>query len=473
MQLNTPLVLELPKAPAPAEALSRFRRWSRPVLFQSAASRPELGRDSFLTAGPLLTWDVSLEELHQARLAAPEAESATQTAFAAIRQALQRFQAPTIPGLPPFQGGLAGVVSYELGGLWEKLPPSGPELTPAVSVGLYDWAIAWNHELGKAWLIVQPGHGLRSTSPAERGREIEAALHSPVAPAADCDAPPARTAGGDPFARITGLASNFDRPSYEHAVARVIRYIHAGDIFQANLSQRFRAPAIGHPIDLYRRLAAVNPAPFAGYYDGGDFQVISASPERFLRLTGDEVETRPIKGTRPRRPGVEADLLTRDELRESEKDRAENVMIVDLLRNDLSRVCRPGSIRVPQLCVVETYETVQHLVSEVRGRLKPGLDFFDLLAATFPGGSITGAPKIRAMEVITELEQVPRGPYCGSLFYVGVDGHADSSILIRTLTQSEGVLHFPAGGGITSQSEPAAEYEETLHKVEGLIRALE
>jgi para-aminobenzoate synthetase component 1 len=201
--------------------------------------------------------------------------------------------------------------------------------------------------------------------------------------------------------------------------------------------------------------------------------VLSSSPERFLRVEDGVVETRPIKGTRQRRPAPEADLFTRDELRESEKDRAENVMIVDLLRNDLSRVCRPGSIRVPKLCAVETYETVQHLVSEVRGELRAGRDFWDLLAASFPGGSITGAPKVRAMEIITELERVARGPYCGSLFYCGFDGRADSSILIRTFVQRGGWIQCSVGGGIVAQSDPEAEYEETLHKAAGMLRALD
>jgi len=369
---------------------------------------------------------------------------------------------------------LAGIVSYEAGHLWEQLPDAGPELTPAVSVGLYDWVLAWDHLENRAWIIVQQAPGFRSQTADQRLKAIQTVLQGgPTLPGVPhrAEQPGPRPSGL--FDRIPGLTSNFTRETYEQAVSRIVRYIHAGDIFQANLSQRFSAPATLPPVELYRRLAAVNPAPFAGYYDGGSFQVISASPERFLRLTGREVETRPIKGTRARRPGAEADLFTRDELRESDKDRAENVMIVDLLRNDLSRVCRPGSIRVPQLCTVETYETVQHLVSEVRGELRPGLDFFDLLAATFPGGSITGAPKIRAMEIITELEQVPRGPYCGTLFYLGFNGEADSSILIRTFTQSQGRLYFPAGGGITAQSDPASEYEETLHKVEGLLRALE
>jgi para-aminobenzoate synthetase component 1 len=271
---------------------------------------------------------------------------------------------------------------------------------------------------------------------------------------------------------LPGLLSNFARDDYLRAVERAIEYIYAGDIFQVNLSQRLLYPAIGNPLDLYLRLRERNPAPFAGYFAHGDWVVASASPERFVSVTDGEVETRPIKGTRSRRPGAEADLFTRDELRESEKDQAENVMIVDLLRNDLSRVCRPGSVRVPELCRVETYETVQHLVSQIRGQLAPDRSAWDLFRAVFPGGSITGAPKVRSMEIIAELEPTARGPYCGSLFYIGYNGQADSNILIRTFTVRHGWIQCPVGGGIVAQSDSAAEYEETLVKAEGMLRAL-
>eukprot|EP00913_Durusdinium_trenchii_P008862 g8328.t1 len=269
-----------------------------------------------------------------------------------------------------------------------------------------------------------------------------------------------------------GLLSDFSRDEYIRTVERVIEYIVSGDVFQANLSQRLLFPLRQSPDELYRRLRTENPAPFAGYFAHNDWAIASASPERFLRVAGREVETRPIKGTRRRAAGPEADLFTRDALRESDKDQAENVMIVDLLRNDLSRVCRPGSLRVPQLCAVETFETVQHLVSEVRGELELGRDTWDLLAATFPGGSITGAPKVRAMEILSELEPTARGPYCGSLFYTGFDGTTDSNILIRTFICRNGWIQCPVGGGVIAQSDPVAEYEETMHKAEGMLRVL-
>ena len=269
---------------------------------------------------------------------------------------------------------------------------------------------------------------------------------------------------------MSNVTSTFTRGQYLRTVDRVIEYIHAGDIFQANLSQRLLARAPCDPIELFGRLRRVNPAPFAGLMLWDDWAVISASPERYLCVTDGEVETRPIKGTRQRKRGPEADLFTRDELRESDKDQAENVMIVDLLRNDLSRVCQAGSIRVPHLCSVETYETVQHLVSEVRGQLRTGTTTWDLLRATFPGGSISGAPKVRAMQIIAELEPTVRGPYCGSLFYVGFDGQTDSNLLIRSFAQRYGWLQCNVGGGIVAQSNAAAEYEETLTKAAGMLK---
>jgi para-aminobenzoate synthetase component 1 len=271
----------------------------------------------------------------------------------------------------------------------------------------------------------------------------------------------------------SGLLSNFSLNDYRAAVERAIDYIHAGDIFQVNLAQRLLYPARGEALDLYLRLRHCNPAPFAAWFDLGTAQIASASPERFFSVQGGRVEARPIKGTRRRTAWAEADLFAGDELLESEKDRAENVMIVDLLRNDLSRVCAADSVHVSQLCGLETYQFVQHLVSVVEGSLSPGQSAATLLHAAFPGGSITGAPKVRAMEIIAELEPTARGFYCGSLGYLGFDGASDWNILIRTITAACGWWQLPVGGGIVAQSSPLREYEETWHKAEGLLRALE
>jgi para-aminobenzoate synthetase component 1 len=253
----------------------------------------------------------------------------------------------------------------------------------------------------------------------------------------------------------------------------VIEYIFAGDIFQANLSQRLEAPLLGTPLELYRRLRRRNPAPFAAFLDYGDVAIASSSPERFLRVDdGRQVETRPIKGTRPRGVGPEHDAALALALAESDKDRAENVMIVDLLRNDLSRVCRPGTVRVPELFAIEHYATVHHLVSTVVGELAPEHDAVDLLRAAFPGGSITGAPKVRAMQIIAELEPTARGVYCGAIGYVSVTGALDTNVVIRTYLVLGRDVYFQVGGGIVADSNPEQEYRETLDKARGLVAAL-
>jgi para-aminobenzoate synthetase component 1 len=375
-------------------------------------------------------------------------------------------------------------LSYDLNRAWERLrlPRCDEFQLPALAVGVYDWVLAWDHAQGRAWIISQ---GFPETEPARRTaraaqrlREVRERLTGLTNPDDERMKIANRRLQIADLSRqwaapgLPELLSNFSREDYLRAVERAIEYIYAGDIFQVNLSQRLLYPAGGEPLELYLRLRERNPAPFGGYFAHDDWVVASASPERFVRVAEREVETCPIKGTRRRRAAPEADLFTRDELRESEKDQAENVMIVDLLRNDLSRVCAPGSVRVPDLCRVESYETVQHLVSEIRGQLSPGRTAWDLFRAVFPGGSITGAPKVRSMEIICELEPTARGPYCGSLFYVGYNGQSDSSILIRTFTIRHGWIQCPVGGGIVAQSDPAAEYDETLVKAEGMLRAL-
>lgn len=467
-----PLIEKLSSPPSPLAALNACADLPYPLLMESALERTHVGRYTFLTADPYRFWE-------------PTTLPSGVDPFAEIRRELELFPAEPIPDLPPFQGGAAGVLSYDSGGAWERLPHAARDefRFPAMAVGLYDWVLAWDHATGCAWLI---SHGTPETDPLQRERRAR----DRIATVRDRLSNPAQvsrlsstdSSRSTPIPRsqlaasvsldMPGLLSNFSREGYLETVSRAIEYIAAGDIFQVNLSQRLLYPQDCDPRELYTRLRARNPAPFAAFFQGANWSIVSASPERFVSVRDRVVETRPIKGTRRRASGPEADLFTRDALRESVKDQAENVMIVDLLRNDLSRVCKPGAIRVPQLCAVETYETVQHLVSEVRGELQAGKSGWDLLAASFPGGSITGAPKVRAMEIIAELEPTARGAYCGSLFYIGYDGQMDSSILIRTFTVSGGWVQCPVGGGIVAQSDPEAEYQETLHKAEGMLRAL-
>jgi para-aminobenzoate synthetase component 1 len=458
--------------PTVADLLPIFAACPGLVVFDSAKTSAQLGRYSVLAADPVRTF-----ELREPRFGLDP--------LAEIREAMAEFQTEPVAGLPPFQGGAAGILSYELGRCFEQLPTvMYDELQiPCLAVGIYDWVIAWDHQQGRCWLISQGFSEVDQTQRSRRAQERaewvltmirkgaprrESAKFGAATLSPDIPKAPQHTAPGP-----AGLLSNFTRQNYLAAVERVIEYIRAGDIFQANLAQRLVYSSDESPLDLYLRLRQRNPAPFGGCFFRDDWAVLSASPERFIQLNQGVAETRPIKGTRRRPNDPQVDLFTADELRESEKDVAENLMIVDLLRNDLSRVCRPGSIRVPQLCEVENYETVQHLVSVVQGELHPGRDAWDLLKATFPGGSITGAPKVRAMEIISELEQVARGPYCGSLFYVGFDGRSDSSILIRTFVVRRGWVQCSVGGGVTVKSDALAEYNETLHKAAGMLRVWE
>jgi len=468
--MTPPIVEELSPAPEVGEALLAFADLPGVVLLDSALVREPVGRYSFLAADPFTSVIV-------------QRTSFGANPFERLRTELREFASEPLAGLPPFQGGAAGLFSYELGGAFERIPRAVVDEfeLPDLAVGFYDWVIAWDHQERRAWIISQ---GWPAQTANERGRRATDRLRFVQARLSSClkpTTPPSST--GSVIAReglapqfpapgLDGLTSNFSQDGYINAVERTIEYIYAGDLFQANLSQRLLYPQRIDPITLAGRLRRENPAPFAGFVSFDDWAVVSASPERFVCVREGEVETRPIKGTRQRRPLPEADLFTRDELRESVKDQAENVMIVDLLRNDLSRACAAGSIRVPQLCAVETYETVQHLVSEIRGRLEPGCDAWDLFRAVFPGGSITGAPKVRAMEIIAELEPTVRGPYCGTAFYAGFDGAVDSNILIRTFVCRRGWIQCCVGGGIVAHSNPRAEYEETLHKAAGMLRAL-
>lgn len=474
-----PLVEELTPCPEIEQIFLEFAGDDSLLLLESARQTSSQGQFSYLMCNPL-----TRVQIQNAQFASDPFES--------LREIHKRNFVESIPGLPPFQGGFAGLLSYELGQSWENFARATHNefQLPDLAVGFYDWVIAWDHNQQRAWLIVQGFNESLQTQnidlAAERLNSLKTRIDS-----TNFNKQARLTVLNQstflqekkrhldqlspvfPVERNEEILSNFSKTQFLNQVERIIEYIYAGDIFQANFSQRLLSRNTCHPAELYLNLRSKNAAPFAGYFGWDDWAVVSASPERFLNVSHNEVETRPIKGTRRRKYMPEADLLTRDELRESEKDQAENVMIVDLLRNDLSRVCKAGSIRVPHLCEVETYETVQHLVSEVRGQLKQGNTVWDLLAASFPGGSITGAPKVRSMEIISKLEPTVRGPYCGSLFYAGLNGEFDSNILIRTFTVRNGWIQFPVGGGIVAQSHPRLEYEETLHKAAGMIAALQ
>ena len=463
-----PVVEELVPAPDPVETCARFADLPFLVFLDSATHPEQAGRYSFLVADPatiVRSKGALTQQLGEGRWTRVAADP-----VAHVSALLEPFAAEPVAGLPPFQGGAAGYVGYDWGAQLERVPRTRYDdlAIPDVMLGLYDWVIAWDHQTKRAW-VISTGIPEQGAAGRERAARRLAFVKERLAERrSDRLAAPSY-----PVPDVPGLRSNFTREGYLDAVARVIEYVYAGDIFQANLSQRLEAPLAGTPFELYRRLRQRNPAPFAAYLAFGDVVVVSSSPERFLCVdAGRRVETRPIKGTRPRGVGPEHDAALALALAESDKDRAENVMIVDLLRNDLSRVCQPGTVRVPELFALEHYQTVHHLVSTVVGELAPELDALDLLRAAFPGGSITGAPKVRAMQIIAELEPTQRGVYCGSIGYLSATGALDSSIVIRTYLVVGRDVYFQVGGGIVADSDPEQEYRETLDKARGLIAAL-
>jgi para-aminobenzoate synthetase component 1 len=489
-----PLVHEVLPAPEPRDAFVRLAGLPGAIFLDSAARDALRGRYSYVAASPFeviaarrgaataeAPAGADIRERRRAAACPPASDP-----FQLVAARLAPWAAEEIAGLPPFQGGAAGLFGYGLSRWIEKVPaPRRDEFeTPDLALGLHDWVLAWDHEAGSCHLI---SHGFPETAARareerarRRAREVLDLLAGPAPAPEDLDRrrppgpilSPRDLAPSWPVPGPEGLASDFSEKGYIEAVERAIEYIRAGDVFQVNLSQRFLYPLRESPVRLYERLRARNPAPFAGYFDAGESVIASSSPEHFLQLARGEVITRPIKGTRPRGYTPEADSYGREALRESEKDRAENVMIVDLLRNDLSRVAKPHTVTVPRIFEAERHPTVHHLVSEVRAELRDGLGPLDLLHAAFPGGSVTGAPKVRAMEIIAELEPVARGPYCGSLGWIAWHGGMSLNILIRTMTAARGWVALPAGGGIVVLSNPAVEYQETLHKAEGMVRAL-
>lgn len=430
--------------------------WS--VLLDSGASGELPGRYDIMAADPGITLITRGEATEIARRDGSR-ETRTDDPFTLVRRELGEV-APAAHGFA-FAGGAIGYFGYDLGRRLEALPAIAvaDEDIPDMAVGIYDWAIVTDHERRQTRLL--------GADRDPRTRERWAELHARLAelPAA---------AAREPLVVAGRAQANLDAESYRARLQRILAYLRAGDCYQVNFAQRFTVPASGDAWPAYRRMRSVNPAPFGAWLGHPDVQVLSASPERFLRVDAEgRVETRPIKGTRPRAHDPVRDRELADELMGSAKDRAENVMIVDLLRNDLGRVCRPGSVRVPRLFALESFPTVHHLVSTVTGTLAADMHALDLLRACFPGGSITGAPKIRAMEIIDELEPNRRGVYCGSIGYVGFDGAMDTNIAIRTLTRAGGRARFWAGGGIVIDSDPEQEYQESFDKAASMLALLE
>lgn len=446
----------------PAELFSPFSKMPGSVLLHSARQMPECGQYSFIGIDPFLilqskNHDIFLNE-----------KKCNGNPFDILARELQRFRLKTEPLLPPFQGGVMGFFSYDLYRHLENIAADQVDdmQFPDMAVGFYDLVISIDHQLQRAWIFSQGFPEVEKERQDKRAKERVIWLKSQLEKKKENE-----------IINETEIKiiSDFTKTKYCAAVETVKDYILAGDIFEANISQRFHATLPGDfsSYALYLALQSHNPAPFSSYMVFSDTVIASVSPERFLKLTDRKIETRPIKGTRPRGKTREHDEALSKALCESEKDIAENVMIVDLLRNDLSRVCDPHSVIVPKLCGLESYAHVHHLVSIVHGNLSKEFNALDLLKACFPGGSITGAPKIRAMEVIAEVEPTARGPYCGCTGYIGFNGDMDTAITIRTFAIKNNKVTFQAGGAVTLESTAAEEFDESSTKADALIRVLQ
>jgi para-aminobenzoate synthetase component 1 len=378
-----------------------------------------------------------------------------------FRERLRRMPAVDAPDLP-FAGGWIGYLGYELyPETVAKVPARETTLVPKAMFAFYDRFYLFDHVRNEGhWYQVGPGGRGAARGPLRRTLR-----RSPN------DPPPSWPRESDSPPPIDALKSNLTRTDYLAAVRKIRDYIDAGDCYQVNFSQKFIAPVSCSGLRIYERLRELSPSPYAAFLNLGHAQILSSSPECFLEVDGRKVVTRPIKGTRPRGKDDASDAALKEELLSSPKDRAELLMITDLERNDLGKVCRTGSVRVRDLRSVETYPQVHHLVSTIEGELEEGRDVVDLLRATFPGGSITGAPKIRAMQLIRELEPHAREVYCGAIGYASLNGKAQFNVAIRTMVVKDGRAHFWSGGGIVADSDPEAEYEETLIKARGMIAA--
>lgn len=376
---------------------------------------------------------------------------------------------------PHFWGGWVGYLGYELAQYLDAIPLRSKEdlNLPLLYFFQVDRLWVYDHKTQfLKFIIAEPCEGDPGSHYESAMREIKShwdEAQSALASRPDSDAPKSDSSSN---AHDPGLRSNISQNDYMENVERAKRYIEAGDIYQANLSQRFEGKFTGDPLDLYENLRQVNPSPFSGYMKMNDLILVSSSPERLVKVQKGILETRPIAGTRPRGKDSEEDARLTSELLLNEKEQAEHLMLVDLERNDMGRVCEYGSVRVTDRMFVEQYSHVSHIVSNIRGVLKQGVHLRDILAAVFPGGTITGCPKIRCMEIIDELEPVTRGPYCGSFGYIGFDDTLDLNIIIRTIILTQGKAYFHVGAGIVADSIPDKEYQETLHKAAAMIKVL-
>jgi para-aminobenzoate synthetase component 1 len=454
-------------APEAAWCFEAFAPKPFSFYLDSGMDPQKLGRYSFMGSDPFLVMRSKGDEITLIKDGAEEKRRGNP--FDVLGELLEEYKIESDEQVVPFLGGVVGYFSYDLCHFIERLPTKAVDdlNLPECYLGFYDAIAAFDHKENKTYLI---STGFPEVEEGKRQRRAETRLNE--LRNLVMLAPPPSVIKEAKSGKGIVLKANFSHEGYLGAVAKAREYICAGDIFQVNLSQRLEVEINTTPYELYKRLRKINPAPFASYFNFDGVCIVGASPERFLKVWGDGVETRPIKGTKPRGKTPEEDKALAESLLKSVKDRAENIMIVDLERNDIGRVCRYGTVKVTELAILETYPTVFHLTSTVVGQLREGKSRIDLLKATFPGGSITGAPKVRAMEIIDELEPTRRSIYTGSLGYLSFGRDMDLNIVIRTIIVKDGRAYFQLGGAIVYDSEPEAEYIETLDKGKALIQAL-
>ena len=466
-----PLIEEIDTELSPLDVFELLRDKPFPFFLDSGMDASKLGRYSFVGSGPFLVLSTRGSEAVLSQGA--EKSKLTGNPFDIMNHLLAVYRLGSCSFPVPFVGGAVGYFSYDLCHFIERLPSTAIDdlKLPECYFGFYDLVLAFDNLQDKTYVISTGFPELRESKRVARARERLDEMKDELAGVSSSGIETLITPTCYPMEQVS-LKGGFTHQEYVDAVEKARQYIIAGDIFEVNLSQRFEAELSVTPYELYRWLRQINPAPFACYLGFDEVSVVSASPERFLRVQGDWVETRPIKGTRPRGKNQEQDEDLANELLSSSKDRAENVMIVDLERNDLGRVCRFGTVKVTELAILEVFPTVFHLTSTVEGRLREGKNCIDLLKATFPGGSITGAPKVRAMEIIDELEPTKRSVYTGSIGYLSFNGNIDLNIAIRTLLVKGNKAYFQVGGAVVYDSNPEAEYQETLDKARALNDAL-
>ena len=465
MELTHPLVRKLDRNFLhPIDYFPAFEKMAYPILLDSSAQHK--GRYSYLTADPFLVLlshgsEVTIEKNNQSL-------KSHANVLGVLQDLLLKYKlnpSTEFPNLPGFQGGAAGFMSYDLSRLLEDLPVKATwdHDVPDLALPFYDWVIAYDNILEQSYLF---STGFPTGTKSYAFSRIKWVLDHLDQNKENVDQ------NGTMMHQTSSLSSTFSRTEYHSAVNTIKEYLHAGDTYQVNISHRFECEFTGNEWSLYKNLREANPAPFGAYLKFPMVQILSSSPEQFLSLDGTFIETRPIKGTKPRGDTQEIDTQMAKDLFNSNKDRAENIMIVDLLRNDLGKVCTVGSVKVPSLFSLEAHPTVWHLVSTITGCLAPRNTVVDLIRATFPGGSITGTPKIRAMEIIEDIEPVRRQVYCGSIGYISFTGNMKTNIAIRTIVIKNGRVYLPVGGGIVADSDPETEYQETLDKSKGILRTL-